>query len=148
MYHLNKTIKNNNLKLKKMGMYTELIFGAELKKDTPNEVIEALKYMLRETETKPTNFPLPDGRCEWLFCGGSYYFAVNKAVNKMWFDDISRSWHLSTRSNIKNYDQEIQTFLEWIKPYIDGGSGGRGMYAIVIYEEQDEPTVYYLHDAS
>jgi hypothetical protein len=51
-----------------MGMYTELIFGAELKKDTPNEVIEALKYMLRETETKPTNFPLPDGRCEWLFC--------------------------------------------------------------------------------
>ena len=53
-----------------MGMYTELIFGAKLKKDTPNEVIEALKYMLGEIKTKPINFPLPDGRCEWLFCGG------------------------------------------------------------------------------
>ena len=128
-------------------MYTELIFGAELKKDTPNEVIEALKYMLGETETKPTNFPLPDGTWERLFCGGSYYFAVNKAVNKMWFDDISRSWRLSTRSNIKNYDQEIQTFLEWIEPYIYGGSGSRDMYAIVIYEVSAEPTIYYLHDA-
>jgi len=65
----------------------------------------------------------------------------------MWFDDISKSWHLSTRSNIKNYEQEIQTFLEWIKPYIDGGSGGRDMYAIVIYEEQEELDIYYLHDA-
>jgi hypothetical protein len=131
-----------------MGMYTELIFGAELKKDTPNEVIEALKYMLGETETKPINFPLPDGRCEWLFQGSSYYFAINNSVNKMWFDDIDKRWHLSTRSNIKNYESEIETFLEWIKPYIDGGSGGRDMYAIVIYEESDEPTVYYLHDAS
>jgi len=131
-----------------MGMYTELIFGAELKKDTPNEVIEALKYMLGEIETKPANFPLPDGRCEWLFQGGSYYFAINNPVNKMWFDDIDKRWHLSTRSNITNPRQEIQTFLEWIKPYINGGSGCRDMYAIVIYEEQDEPTVYYLHDAS
>jgi hypothetical protein len=55
---------------------------------------------------------------------------------------------LSTRSNIKNYKQEIETFLEWIKPYINGGSGSRNMYAIVIYEEQDEPTIYYLHNAS
>lgn len=29
-------------------MYTELIFGATLKKDTPSQVIEALKYMLGE----------------------------------------------------------------------------------------------------
>lgn len=129
-------------------MYTELIFGAELKKDTPNEVIEALRYMLGEIETKPTNFPLPDGRCEWLFQSGSYYFAVNNSVNKMWFDDIDGRHHISTRSNIKNYESEIETFLEWIKPYIDGGSGGRDMYAIVIYEEQDEPAIYYLYEAS
>jgi hypothetical protein len=129
-----------------MGMYTELIFGAELKKETPKEVIEALKYMLGEIETKPTNFPLPDGRCEWLFQSASYYFAINNSVNKMWFDDIDNRWHLSTRSNIKNYEQEIQTFLEWIKPYIDGGSGRRNMYALVIYEEDNEPTIYYMEN--
>lgn len=129
-----------------MGLYTELIFGAELKKDTPNEVIESLKYMLGEIENKPANFPLPDGRCERLFKSVSYHFAISNSVNKMWFDNIDNRWHLSTRSNIKNYRQEIQTFLEWIKPYIYSGSGGRDMYAIVIHEEQDEPTVHYLRD--
>lgn len=129
-----------------MGMYTELIFGAELKKETPNEIIEALKYMLGEIEEKPKDFPLPDGRCEWLFQGSSYYFAINKPVKKMWLDEIDNCWHISTRSNIKNYENEIETFLEWIKPYISSGSGDRDMYAIVIYENSSEPTIYYLYD--
>ena len=130
-----------------MGMYTELIFGAELKKETPNEVIEALKYMLGETQEKPNNFPLPDGRCEWLFQGSSYYFAISNPTNKMWLDDIDKCWHISTRSNIKNYENEIETFLEWIKPFIGGGSGNREMYAITIYEDSEEPNIYYLHDS-
>lgn len=71
-----------------MGMYTELIFGAELKKNTPNKVIEALKYMLGEIEARPDNFPLPNGRCESLFCGCSYYFAISDPVSKMGSVDI------------------------------------------------------------
>ena len=130
-----------------MGMYTELMFGADLKKDTPTEVIEALKYMIGETEEKPINFPLPDGRCEWLFRGASYYFGVSSPVSKMMYDDIGGNWILSTRSNIKNYGGEIEAFLEWIKPYIDSGSGSRDMYAIVTYEESDEPKIYYLHES-
>lgn len=127
-----------------MGMYTELIFGASLKSDTPKIVIESLKYMIGETKKKPKDFPLPNGRCEWLFRGSSYYFGVSSAVSKIWKDDISGEYIISTRSNIKNYEGEIETFLEWIKPYIESGSGERDMYAIVIYEEQSEPTVYYL----
>ena len=41
---------------------------------------------------------------------------------------------------------EIEMFLECIKQYVEGGSGGRDMYAIVTYEEDDEPTMYYLKD--
>ena len=129
-----------------MGMYTELIFGAGLKKDTPENIIEALKYMMGEIEEKPKDFPLPNGRCEWLFRGSSYYFGVNSPVSKMWKDDIGKNWVLSTRSNIKNYEGEIEAFLEWIKPYIDSGSGYRDMYAIVTYEEAKAPNIYYLHD--
>ena len=127
-------------------MYTELIFGAGLKKDTPENIIEALKYMMGEIKEKPKDFPLPNGRCEWLFRGSSYYFGVNSPVNKMWKDDICKNWVLSTRSNIKNYEGEIEAFLEWIKPYIDSGSGYRDMYAIVTYEEAKAPNIYYLHD--
>lgn len=68
--------------------------------------------MMGETEEKPSDFPLPEGRCEWLFQGGSYYFAVGSPVTRMWLDDISKRWHISTRSNIKNYEREIETFFE------------------------------------
>ena len=127
-----------------MGMYTELIFGANLKKDTPKNVIEALKYMTGEKKEKPDNFPLPDGRCEWLFQGSSYYFGVSRPVSKIMLGDIGGNWILSTRSNIKNYEGEIETFLKWIKPYIDSGSGKRDMYAIVTHEQHNSPTIYYL----
>ena len=128
-----------------MGMYTELIFGASLKEETPKQVIDTLKYILGQIEERPNDFPLPEGRCEWLLRGGSCYFGVNSAVSKLWFDDISKQWVISTRSNIKNYEEEIETFLRWIKPWIESGSGSREMYAIVTYEE-GEPEIYYLHD--
>ncbi len=78
--------------------------------------------------------------------GGSFYFGVNKSVCKMWLEPIDKCWKLSTRANIKNYDNEIEAFLTWIKPWIDGGSGHKDMYAIVMHEESNEPTIYYLYD--
>jgi hypothetical protein len=129
-----------------MGMYTELILGAELRKDTPKEVIEALQFILGEKEIKPENFPLPEGRCDWLLQGCSSSFAIDKPVNKMWLGEWDNCWHISTRSNIKNYGGEIEEFLAWLKPYIDGGSGNRDMYAIVIYEDEPTPTMHYLHE--
>lgn len=129
-----------------MGMYTELIFGASLKKGTPTNVIEALKYMTGETQEKPEDFPLPEGRCEWMFKNSSYYFGVSEPLKKMWFDEIGNSWILSTRSNIKNYEGEIETFLNWIEQYISTGSGNRDMFAIVTYEESEEPVIYYLEN--
>ena len=128
-----------------MGMYTELIFGAELKKETPSSVIEALKYMLGDREDKPEDFPLSDGRCEWLFQGASYYFGISSPVNRFTFDSMCGTWQLSTRSNIKNYGGEIEEFLAWIKPHIESGSGIKDMYALAIYEESEEPTLYYLN---
>src|SRR6185312_7222024 len=126
-----------------MGMYTELIFGASIKKDAPKEVINTLYYLvnskklwsdvsLEESVTKGINV---------LNGGGSYYFGVTDGVAKMWQDEIDKEWKVSARHNIKNYDGEIDIFLEWIKPFIDSGSGEREMYAIKIYEEDSEPTI-------
>ena len=102
--------------------------------------------MLGETKEKPEGFPLPDGRCEWLFQSSSYYFGVSQTVNRMWFDDISNQYCINTSSNIKNYKDEIETFLEWIEPFVESGSGNRDMYAIVIYEDSSEPKIYYKHE--
>lgn len=36
-----------------MGMYTEFNIGVALKKNTPSEVIDILKYMVRDVEDRP-----------------------------------------------------------------------------------------------
>ncbi|MDV3612397.1 hypothetical protein CMU81_00955 [Elizabethkingia anophelis] len=123
-----------------MGMYTELIFGAALKSDTPKEVIETLQYMSGYTEEKPEQYLWNEDLRNPLQ-GGSSYFAIDKPVTKMYHDGYR--WVLSSRSNIKNYNDEIETFLKWIKPFIGDGSGLREMYAIVIHEEWEEPEIYF-----
>ena len=131
-----------------MGMYTEIIFGCELKKDTPEVVVNVLRYMCGEIE-KPSELPehefFEEDNRDYLFKSASYYFGTSKPNQHIWFDKISNSWKISARGNIKNYGNEIEKFLDWIKPYIDSGSGYRDFYAIVCYEEQSEPDIYYLH---
>lgn len=128
-----------------MGMFTEIIFGASLKSDTPKEIIDALKYMIGKTKKRPANFPLRGVRLEYMFQTASYYFGICEPVCKMWFDKISNQWILSARANLKNYQNEIETFIEWITPFVESGSGRRNMFAVVTYEEQEEPTFYYLN---
>ncbi len=124
-------------------MYTELIFGASFEKTTPKEIIETLRYMVGDTE-KPGNLAFDSKRNPLQ--GGSYYFGVSSSATKMYYDNITKCWILSSRANLKNYDDDIEKFLKWIKPYIKNGSGSREMYAIIIHEEQSEPTIYYLRD--
>lgn len=124
-------------------MYTELILGVKFKKNTPNDVIETLRYMVGDID-KPKQLAFECDRNPLR--GSSYYFAISNSVSKIWLDFIDDCWRLSSRANIKNYENDIEKFLEWIKPYIDEGSGEREMYAIVIYEESSEPTIYYLYD--
>jgi len=129
-----------------MGMYTELIFGAQLKEETPQEVVEALRYMIGDLDDKPERYPFTDPKFEWFLRCRSYYFGVNKAIGKIWFDTISKAWHISTRSNSKNYSSEIEAFLAWILPWIEQGSGDRDMSAIVIDEGFTTPIIYYLEE--
>lgn len=128
-----------------MGMYTELILGAALKKETPETIINSLRFIIGDITDKPKDFPFMEGsRLEWFLRGSSYYFGVSDSINRLWFDEISGRWKISSRCNIKNYENEIEQFLDWVKPWIESGSGERDMYAIVIYEEDEEPTIYYL----
>ena len=125
----------------KMGMYTELIFGARLKTDTPKEVICTLRYMVGDIE-KPEILAFDSNKNPLI--GGSSYFGVISGATKMYYKDTAKCWVLSSRANIKNCDRYIESFLEWIKPFVDSGSGNRNMYAITIREDQSKPTVYYL----
>jgi hypothetical protein len=135
-----------------MGMYTELIFGAELKLETPPEVIAMLQLLVEgvprgiEPELLPEHPFFKCTRWDCLFTMGSSYFGVKAPVNKMWQDEYNHKWIVSTRSNLKDYDGEIKKFLDWIYPYVESGSGECEVYAMVTYEENEFPSIYMLRE--
>ncbi|MHB8152850.1 MAG: hypothetical protein ACYDG3_07260 [Bacillati bacterium] len=56
---------------------------------------------------------------------------------------------MSFRSNLKNYDNEIEQFLAWIQPYIEAHSVSVGddnffLVGYTRYEEDADPTLIYF----
>ena len=152
-----------------MGMYTEFIFGCELSKNTPKVCVDALDYVINGEEKKP-KYENPEG---WeqkefndnyierttpveeiekfieeydfyrLFCSCSYYFGAANPVRKFEWDNISKSYKISTRADLKNYSKQIEKFIEYIAPYVEHGSGyEHRIFAYVQYEEDHFPTMY------
>jgi hypothetical protein len=136
-----------------MGTYTELILGARLKEKTPIEVIEILSFMIgeRESLTSESNFyleqlGLDEDDLGYILYSSSYYFGVSETHSVLLYDEIIKCYHISLRSNCKNYENQIERFLKWLKPYIDKGSGKRDMYAIVTLEDAMDSDIYYLNE--
>lgn len=125
-------------------MYTELVLGVDLKKDTPENVINVLKYMLGDLNDKTIiDVPqhalfTPKTRWDFMLRCDSYYFD-GLTDHRFELDDIDEQYHLNIRCNFKNYDNEIELFLDWIKEYLHT-TGFLGYYR---YEEFDDPTLIY-----
>lgn len=131
-----------------MGMYTEIHFNSELKPNLPQNVVDVLQYMIDQNKNEPA---LPDHeffKCErWtiLFTCDSYYFDAD-TYSTLRFDDISNAYYLCVRANLKNYDNEIQKFIDWIMPYLAKYEGEfLGFYR---YEESEQPTLIYAKASS
>ncbi len=124
-----------------MGMYTAFHFASELKKEIPEEVIEVLKFM-NTGENKPETLPNHDffktERWFCLFRMDSYYFDA-ETHSSFRFNEISGSYYLTVTSNLKNYDSEIELFVEWITPYLQKFDGEFLGYSR--YEETEEPNI-------
>lgn len=138
--------KNNGRKGETMGMYTELNIGVELKRDTPQEVIDVIDYMAgnKETIENIPNHPLFDtSRWAYLLRASSYYFDA-QPINHFKRDDITGTYFLTSVSNLKNYHSEIELFLDWISKYIDTD----GFIGYKRYEESRYPTLIINQETS
>ena len=129
-----------------MGMYTDFCFDAKLKKNTPTEIIELLKNW-QDWDWNPAVLPAHPffSLSSWRCIGSdmSYYFDGPGYFNCT-FDEIANSYYLQVRGNLKNYESEIETFIEWITPYLNKTPGEfLGFYR---YEEYDEPTLVYMSE--
>jgi hypothetical protein len=114
-----------------MGYWTELHLNVELKGDTPENVLDILRFMTKPNENS-TPVELPDhplfktARWHWMLSCYSAYFSHRPAsevyVDTWEIKETGRSGkepHLSVRSQFKNYDDEIKKFLDWLHPYVD-----------------------------
>src|SRR3990167_5216447 len=130
-----------------MGMYTELVVAFELKNDTPLEVISTLEFMVAKGAKGEKSIPLSlpahpffkTDRWDWMLNSGSYYF-IFTPHSTIRYDNISKSYFVTIRCNLKNYTDEIEQFLDWINPYIDESEHFIGYKW---YEENEEPTLLY-----
>lgn len=125
-------------------MYTELYIAAEIRKDISNIELEILNYMFANGE-KPVELPAHAFfACErWDRIGqhASYYF-IPKAISKFWSDVNGDCYFLVSLSNLKNYDGEINKFIDWIRPLLASEVKHIGHYR---YEEAVNPTILYVN---
>ena len=123
-----------------MGMYTEIHFASDLKKDTPQEIIDLLHDLINGHAISPSRIPKHEffetDRCHILFEGNSAYFDafISFTLTK---NEFSEAWLLQGTTNLKNYNREIQKFIDWITPYLDKHSGE--YIGHIWYEEWDKP---------
>ena len=124
-----------------MGMYTEFHFNAELKKDTPMEVINDIHAAMdcAERDWRASDCPLSNEDLSYLFLSDSFYFP-SKTISSLRWCEISGRYFINIRSNLKNYNNEIERFLGWILPYVDASEECLGYYR---YESYDDPTLIY-----
>lgn len=126
-----------------MGMYTALVLDARLKDNVPKHVLETLEYMISANKPVEEGYVFPNhplfGDTRWsrMLRGSSAYFPVEREpkLEFPFFGKSDRTYMLSVGFSIKNYDNEISLFLDWLKPYTEEAIGW------TMYEEDENPTL-------
>ena len=130
-----------------MGMYTKISLDLKFKENLPLEVVEALKVMVGEADINLyTHSDFPEHELfntpRWdfmLLCSSFYHTPFSFA--KLNYSDISEQYYLTSSSDFKNYDNEVELFFDFIKDYVEEGYLGYSLY-----EEDIVPTQYFLQD--
>lgn len=128
-----------------MGMYTALVLDARTIRNTPKDVVEILKFMTAEgVDPEPENLPdhplFGHTRWRWMLRGNSAYFPIEREPKfyKPFYGPEEGAWLLSVGCSLKNYDDEIAKFLDWLTPYTEDGVG------YWMYEEDSKPTIILI----
>lgn len=127
-----------------MGMYTELVLKCQIKEGVPRQVKEVLHYLFVDQTTGVPECPnhpfFKTPRWNFVGSSGSFYHHP-KPVTHLYEVDYADFMYIFSRSDLKNYDNEIALFLDWINPYLDHMPGE--CIGWTWYEEEEQPTLIY-----
>ena len=140
-----------------MGNYTAFHIDAKLKASTPKYVIDILKlltvgpgedfinfaatheYVKKKSDQLASDF-FQTSHYDCLFYMDSAYFVMD---TEYFFEEHDGVWYLHGNSNLKNYDDEISKFCQFIHPYIDLPDGDN-RFAYELYETGQYGVVYMV----
>jgi hypothetical protein len=118
-----------------MGTYTEILIKTSVTKILPADVEAVLQYLFNDGDA-PGKLPAhPFFECgRWRMIGrcSSYYHIP-------WSTSRYAEERLFSRSDLKNYDGEVNKFFDWLMPYIDEPEGKCVGYSW--HEEADAPAL-------
>lgn len=121
-----------------MGMYTEILVKADINLSTISEKdLAVINYLFGEGE-KPNCLPNHTffSLSRWELIGkSSSYYHHPKAINN--FEDS----YIFSRSDLKNYDSEIENFFNWFRPLTTAEEGHCIGY--MWYEENSQPYLIF-----
>lgn len=129
-----------------MGMYTEFHFNVELISNVSSEVLEILKFMISNEEKKdssllnlPNHVLFNTNRWKWMLLCDSYYFNAD-THSTLRKENLGKDYYyLCIKCNLKNYDNEIDKFVDWIDPYVNKELGD--FLGFSRYEESEDPKI-------
>lgn len=115
-----------------MGMYTRLVLNVAVRETAP--IITELCSMVRGEGTH-------GGRRAWML-GSSSHYHDNINSKSIEYDEVSKCWKLSVCCDLKNYEDEIQWFLDFIAPYVKT----QDLAGYVRYEENEAPDLIWFKE--
>lgn len=126
-----------------MGMYTEFHFNVALVEGVDVNVVATLESMVSDSGiflNAPEHKLFAKSRAIYMLRCDSYYFEAD-TLSTLRFDTIAECYYLNIKCNLKNYEGEIEAFIDWIDPYVDASIGNfLGFYR---YEESTAPTLIF-----
>lgn len=105
-----------------MSEHTAFVMSCELKKNTPQQVIDTLRYMsnlyndYEEFDNYPSH-PFFETE-EWEHILGAAGGLLWDAKSTFAYDDITKVYRLNIRCSFKDHEYQIPLFLQWLSPYI------------------------------
>ncbi len=109
-----------------MGMYTDFKLDVRLKYETPDNVIKVLEAMLDcdkidklQEDNVPDHilFTTEGSRWSFMLYMESSYFRTG--ISTLTYNTQHKYYKLSVSCSFKNYTNDIEHFLSWIKPWIN-----------------------------
>lgn len=111
-----------------MGYYTVMHLDAVLSNDTPPQVLRILRALVNDEVTCqrwPHHPYFSTTRFQWALC----------AENNAKLSQSERRISLHVFTEIKNYDSELENFIDWIAPYVERGLQASGRFAETVSDD-------------